>query len=266
MIATLRFGQPLHGDGRRAVRRACFERCSSLPLSAVCMVANGVREQLARLLAADCELVLSEPAVPQEDAKPVLFESALVYRVRGALCSAFIILRQDDALRLAGAAFRESQRDGSQPLSAIERQTVDRIASSLAPLCAPLCGQPVAAAREDPRRALAESMTYFEVRTAAEPAIAIGFAIDRDPDEAIGERLGTERLLDVPIDVRTICADGTIGVERFLALSEGDTIPLATRVGAPGTLFAQNVPIARIRFGGGDALGADRAEVIGGPG
>lgn len=200
------------------------------------MVANGVREQLGRLLATEIDLDLIEPVVPGPDQRSVLFGGALAYRVRGRLCDVFIVVRRADALALAGAAFRESARGNDHPLSSIERQTIDRIASALAAQCAALCGQSGAVVREDAGRVQSECSTYFEVRTTAPPRIAIGFALSRDPEETVGERIGVERLMPVPIEARAEIGRGSIGIDSFASLRVGSTIALGTMLGAPGTL------------------------------
>ena len=153
MIATVGFGSPqLFLDGR-VVRSAVFTSRSTLPLSAACLVANGVREQLSRLLATELEVELIEPTIPNANERRVLVEGATIFRVRGRICDGFVIVRANDARRLVALAFGESERSERDALSEIERATLDRIASGLVPLCNTLCGALGPVNRESSERA-----------------------------------------------------------------------------------------------------------------
>jgi hypothetical protein len=245
VIAALRFGPPASGAGGRTLRELTFSPRSTFPLQAACLVANGLREQLTRLLAHDFELDLVEPTLVCAQARRVLFASALAYRVRGRLCDAFIVLRSADARRLVAAAFGEAERPERDPLSEIERATLERIISAVAPLCAPLCGQPGAVTREPAERAEIESVTYFEVRTSGALTVAIGFALTRDPAEEVGPRLALDDLLDVNLEGTVECASGSIGVLAFASLDAQTTLALETQLEAPGALRFGDVVVAR---------------------
>jgi hypothetical protein len=245
MITALRFGPPASGPGGRVLREMSFSVRSTFPLQAACLVANGLREQLTRLLAHDFELDLVEPTLVSTQARRVLFASSLTYRVRGRLCDAFIVLRSTDARRLVAAAFGEVERPERDPLSEIERATLERIISAIAPLCAPLCGQPGAVTREPAERAEIESVTYFEVRTSGALAVAIGFALTRDPAEEVGPRLALDDLLDVRLEGTVECARGSIGVRAFAQLDAHATLTLETQLEAPGILRFGEVAVAR---------------------
>src|SRR5271168_4105276 len=180
-------------DGR-TVRAIAFVRRSTLPLSAACLVANGVREQLSRLLASELEVELAEPAVPGPAECRLLVEGAIVFRVRGRICDGFIIIRPADARRLAALAFGESERASGAPLSDIERVTLERIVAALAPLCNTLCGTLGPVTRETSERAALDLQSYFEVRTTGSPALAIGFALARDPIEEVAPQMSLDDL------------------------------------------------------------------------
>jgi hypothetical protein len=79
--------------GGRYVRRAVLEPRSLLPVSAACLVANGVRERLAEILATDVSLRLLEPRLPDPDAWHAIARDATCYRVRGPLADAAVVLR-----------------------------------------------------------------------------------------------------------------------------------------------------------------------------
>ncbi len=243
MIAALEFGPPqLVSD--RIVRAPIFRLRSTLPLSAACLVANGTREELGRLLAADIDVELVEPAIPEAEVRRVLFDGAFVVRASARLGDTFVVVRPLDGRRLAGAAFGETGRAETGPLSEIETKTLERIVAALVPLCAPLAGAPVRMARERPETAASECVTYFEVRTTARPQIAIGFGLTRDPAEVAGERLTIDHLAEVELEGRVRFAGGRIAVPAFSRLGAGATVTLETRVGEPGTLLVGDVAFA----------------------
>ncbi|GAC1630025.1 MAG: hypothetical protein NVS4B5_20820 [Vulcanimicrobiaceae bacterium] len=245
MIATMTFAapQPL-GDGR-VMRRPTFTTRSTLPLSAACLVANGVRETLARLLAADVETELIEPSIPSAAERAVLLEAATVFRVRGRLCDGFVIVRPVDARRIVCLAFGESERSEHDPLSDIERATLDRVVSAMIPLCNALCGTLGPVARESSARASCDVVTYFEVRTAGTARVAIGFALASDPPEAIGERITLDDLADVELAGTVRFATGSLGVPAFSRLAVGATIAFDTPLDARGILLVGDTAVAR---------------------
>lgn len=242
MIATLGFGTPQVLEDGRILREPVFALHSTLPVSAVCHVANGVREQLARLLGRELEVEVIEPVVPRAEERRVLFADAIVHRVRGRLGDAFVILRPRDARKLVAAAFGEPER-ADDALSEIERRTLERVIAALLPLCAPLCGTLGAVSRETPERCEHECATYVEVRVAP-LGVAIGFALTRDPPEEIGARILLDALLDVAIPMRVVLAEGELPIPQFARMEPGDTIPLATSVDEPGRLHLGAVPFA----------------------
>jgi len=256
MIAALTF-EPAQQHGLApALRSATFVERSTLPLSAACLVANGVREELSRLLATELDVQLIEPAMPGPQERRLLVDGATIYRVRGRLCDGFIIVRSSDARRLVAAAFGESERPERDPLSHIESATLERIARALVPLCNALCGTLGAVAPETGERAACDLRTYFEVRTSGAVGVSVGFALAYDPPEAVCERITLADLAEVELAGTVEFATGTLGVPAFSRLAPGVTIALDTRLGAPGLLRFGDVPFARGTCGVANGRGA----------
>ncbi len=245
MIAALGFESPqLQSDGR-IVRTPLFTPRSTLPLSAACLVANGVREALSRLLAMELDVDLIEPAIPGAQERRVLLDGAIVFRVRGRICDGFVIVRAADARRLVALAFGEADRSERDPLSEIERATLERIASGLVPLCNTLCGTLGPVTRESSDRAACDMATYFEVRTTGSLRIAVGFALTRDPVEEVTDRVTLDDLADVELTGAVEFGRGNLGVPAFSRLATGATIVLETSLGDPGRLRFGDVAFGR---------------------
>jgi hypothetical protein len=244
MIAALAFGSP-NSAGASPIREISFVRRSTLPLSAACLVANGVREALSRLLASELDVDLTEPAMPAADERRVLTSNATILRVRGRLCDGFVIVRPADARRLVALAFGEEERPDRDALSEIERTTLERIVAALVPLCNTLCGTLGPVGPESSERAACDLATYFEVRTTGRLRVAFGFALTCDPAEETGERLTLADLAEVELEGTVEFARGELGVPAFSRLAEGVTIALDTALGTPGMLSFGGVAFAR---------------------
>ncbi len=244
MIAALAFGPPQLQAQGRVVRPALFKARSTLPLSAACLVANGVREQLSRLLATELDVEVAEPTIPDASQRRVLVDGATIFRVRGRICDGFVMLRAADARRLVALAFGEDQRPEHDPLSEIERATLERLTGALIPLCNALCGTLGPSSRESSDRAACDIASYFEVGTTGALRIAIGFAVSRDPAEEIGERIELAALADVELEATIEFGSGVLGVPAFSRLTPGATIVLDTPLDAAGSLRFGNVAFA----------------------
>ncbi|MDQ2908926.1 MAG: FliM/FliN family flagellar motor switch protein [Candidatus Eremiobacteraeota bacterium] len=245
MIAALDFTAPARRSDGRVLREAVFRRRSSLPLSAACVVANGVREQLAQLLAAELDVELVEPSIPGPEVRRILVAGATIVRVRGRICDGFVIVRAADARRLVALAFRESERPEADPLSEIERTTVERIVTALVPLCTSLCGTLGAQHIEHNERAACDLVTYFEVRTTGALGLAIGFALARDPVEEVGERLSLTDLGGVELEGVVDFGSGRVGIPAFSRLAVGTTVPLEGSLAGGGVLRFGGIAFAR---------------------
>ena len=248
MIATLAFGSP-HAERGRVVREIAFAPRSTLPVSAACLVANGVRELLSRLLAAEFEVELMEPAVLGPRERHAVLDEATIVRVRGRLCDGFVIVRPADARKLVALAFGEDERPQHHSLSEIERSTLERVVAALLPLCNTLCGTLGPQTRETPERAAADLATYFEVRTTGAAGVVVGFGLSRDPAEEISERLTLDDLAEIEIEGIVEFGRGALGVPAFSRLAPGVTLVLDTPLGAAGTLRFGNVPLVRGQCG-----------------
>jgi flagellar motor switch/type III secretory pathway protein FliN len=244
MIAALRFGHARKAGGG-TLRPLGFAMRSTLPLPAICLTANGVCEQMKRLLARDFEVDVVEPVILGSAAREVIFEDALVFRVRGRICDAFIVLRPIDARRLSAMAFGEAERLESVSLSEVERATLDSMLAAIAQHCVPLCGQIVSSAPEQALRAQTECVTYFELRILKTPSIAIGFALTNDPPEEATRYLQITDLLEVELEARVEVARGEVSFSSFASLDRESMVPLRTGLSENGTLRFGDAVFAR---------------------
>jgi flagellar motor switch/type III secretory pathway protein FliN len=258
VIAALAFGAPCALEDGRTVRSCAFVPKSNLPLSAACLVANGVREVLARLLASDVDVELFEPAIPGAQERRLLLDGAVVYRVRGRIGDGFVIVRADDARKLVARAYGEDERASHVPLSDLEAATLERIVYGIVPLCNTLCGTLGPVTRESAERAACDLATYFEVRTTGPERIAIGFALTKDPPETVAERITIEDLLDVELAASVEFGSGSLAVPAFSRLAPGATIVLDTALGGSGVLRLGDVRFARGTCGARDGRSAIR--------
>lgn len=242
-------------NGRR-VRRARFERRSSLPVSSACIVANGVRETLGALLATPVSLRLLEPAVPAPAAWNAICNGAQLFGVRGPLCDAAFVLRPHDAACLASSAFGE-EADAPRQLSAVEQEVLVRALRGLAGSLAPVCGRELSPLE----RILDISgyVTYFELLLERPVTARIGVALSCDPAARGPVTLRIEDLLDVKIELSVEFAAGMLPAAAFLDLRPGANVPMKTRVGEPGVLKMGGAALARGECG---AMGERNAMIV----
>ena len=165
--------------GKR-VREAQFERRSSLPAGAACVVANGIRETLTALLGAPVTLRLFEPVVPDPGAWGAISLNATMYRVRGSVADAAIVLRAADAIALANAVFGESAAAHARALSPLEHDVLDRAVNAVAANLIAVCGARDGRAVER-IAAIDGFVTFFEMATRGAVEARIGIALSRDP-------------------------------------------------------------------------------------
>jgi len=184
MTAVLSFGRRAEIVGGCNVRRARFERRSSLPLSAACVVANGIRETLGMLIGQPVRVHLLEPLVPDPAAWAIVTSGARLYQVRGTLNDAAFILRRTDALTLVRTVFGEGGGADTQELSPIEEEVLRRLLRSLAATLTPVCGN----AQESVglRSAAATFLTFFEVFVEEPATLRLGIALARETPPARG--------------------------------------------------------------------------------
>lgn len=227
-------------DGRR-IRTAAFEDRSAFPVAAACLVANGIRESLARLFACDALLSLCEPVIPAPDAWSAIAREALCFRARGTVADAALVLTPVDAVTFATAAFGESE-GAPRALSSIERTVLDRALRGLAPALAPACGQ---ISGLEFLSELAGYTTYFELLVSRPAAFRIGVALSREPASATGATLRPHDLLDVEVDLTASLAAAPMPAFRVASLQVGEIVPMTQERGLTGTLTLAGTVVAR---------------------
>lgn len=227
-------------DGRR-VRTAAFEDRSAFPVAAACLVANGIRESLARLFASDTLLSLCEPVIPAPNAWSAIARDALCFRARGTAADAALVLAPIDAVTLATAAFGEP--DGApRALSSIERTVLERAFRALAPALSPACGQIQGL---DFLSELAGYSTYFELLVRRPAAFRIGVALSHEPAPATGATLRPHDLLDIDLDLTASVTAAPMPAFRVATLQLGEIVPMTQEKGLAGTLALAGTVLAR---------------------
>jgi flagellar motor switch/type III secretory pathway protein FliN len=256
MLTALAFEPQSETVNGKRVRRVRFERRSSLPVSAACLVANSMRETLGALLGAPVSLRLLEPVIPDPQAWNAIAHGAQLFGVRGPVCGAALVLRPRDALALASIAFGEPA-DAARQLSALEQEVLVRALRGIAGSLAPVCGRELTAL--EPILDIRGYVTYFELLIERPAAARLGVALSRDPAAKGAATLRIEDLLDVQVDVSVQFAHGSLSAAAFLDLGPGSNVPMTTRIGAPGLLRAGEVVLARGECG---AIGERNAMVV----
>jgi hypothetical protein len=219
---------PLSRNRRRAgkrVREHTFERRSSLPASAACVVANGIRETLAALFGAPVTLRLFEPVVPDPQAWHAIAHDAILYRVRGSVADAAVVLRASDAIAFARAAFGEPAAGADRALSPIERDVVDRAADAIAGNLVAVCGS-----REGYRAERVASIegfvSFFEVSIERPAQARIGIALSRDPAPEPRGGLDVAHLAEVRVPVVGAIDLGDAQAASIARLAVGASLPI----------------------------------------
>jgi hypothetical protein len=209
----------------RKVRRARFEARSSLPISAACVVANGMRETLSSLLGGAVVLRLFEPAIPAPHAWPAILRDARLYRVPGKVADAAVVLRTGDAAALAAALFGESPGVVERALSPIECDVVDRTVNAIAANLGAVCG-----AREghsvERVATLDGFVTYFELLIEEPVASRVGIALSREPSAEPRVCLEARHLAGVRLTTLASLDLGKIEAANVARLAVGATIPI----------------------------------------
>lgn len=218
-----------------AVRAARFEERSSLPTSAACVVASGLRETLGTLLGTPVSVRLFEPVIPSPQAWASVERDATLYCVRGSVADAAIVLRPPDAAALAGAAFGETATAHVvRPLSPIELAVLDRSAGAIAATLAAVIGK---RERESIERiaTLAGFITYFELSIETPAHARIGIALSRDPMPEPCGSLRVDDLGEVALTAAVTLALGNVEAAAIAALAPGAVVPI-TRSSKRGSL------------------------------
>jgi flagellar motor switch protein FliM len=229
----------------KRIRRAAFQARSLLPVSAACVVANGVRETLSSLLAQAVVMRLIEPSIPSSSGWRAILENARLYLIRGKVADAGVVLRPADAIALAAALFGEA---GSllQPrsLSRVECDVLDRMVASVALSCGAVCG--VREGRSPERvGALDGFVTYFELLVEAPLGARIGIALSRDPSPERSAAIDATHLASVKLKTSVLLEVGSLEAAQTTRLGAGAVLPIAAAALARCTLAAHGHPVAR---------------------
>jgi hypothetical protein len=212
-----------------------------LPVSAACIVASGVREALNELLGEAVTLKLYEPIIPQAAAWNAILRDAIVYRMRGAIVDAAVIVRPADAAGLAAAAFGERSVPATA-LSALERTVLERIVRAIAAQCGSICGT-AADLTVDMQPDIRAFQTFFELQVERPLRARIGIALSHDPLPQSEPSIGVGDLhgLDIELSVRVDL--GTHAAARIAELEPGSILPIPEGA-RRGTVLLAGRPLA----------------------
>ena len=247
-MRSLRFGPPIPDCAAvpKRVHLAQFERRSLLPVSAACVVANGVRETLASILRAPVTVRLFEPVIPDQEAWGAIARSATFYRVRGSVADAAIVLRPSHALALVGAVFGEavSPKCGQRVLSPIELDIADRLAGAIAANLAAVCGVRDSATVERVAE-IRGFVTFFEVMLEKPVEAVIGVALSREPSPEPRGCIELRHLSRVLLTANASLSLGTIRAFEVARLATGAVIPIRASDLRGCSLASHGRPLAR---------------------
>jgi len=227
--------------GSRRVRAYRFEDRSLLPVSAACVVANGIREALGALFAATVNVRLFEPLLPDPSGWEAIGRDARVYGVRGSRADGAIVVRATDASRLAGAAFGETQ-SSARALSEMEATVLERIVGALGAQLAPVCGT---TQRPSVIATLQGFSTYFEVELEAPIHARVGIALARDPVEQHAPSLTLDDLRSVEVEVSVRLGAERLAAGALAGLAVGAVLPLGRAAATPGIAYLAGRALAR---------------------
>jgi hypothetical protein len=245
-LSFVRTVEARRGASNRHLRRARFEARSSLPISAACVVANGVRETLSALIGSPVVLRLFEPSIPSPQAWQTIKKDARLYRVRGNVADAAIVIRPLGAAALVAALFGET-RDCAmtvRALSPIERDVLDRLAGAIAANLGALCGTREAHPVE--RVGDVEGFeTYFDLLLEEPIHAGVGIALSRDPSPEPRGSIDVAHLAGIKIAARASLDLGAVDAAAIAGLSIGIVIPLEPAALQHCRLTASGRAIAR---------------------
>jgi hypothetical protein len=240
-VKTLGFSRASQRIAGRRIRTLTFEERSMLPVSAACVVANGVRETLSALFGEAVKLKLYEPIIPDAAAWDAIVRDATVYWSRGATIDIAVIVRPTDASGLAAAAFGERDAQAAA-LSALERTVLERIVRAIGAQCGPVCGT-AAELTVDLQPDVRTLRTFFELQIERPLRARIGIALSRDPLPALTRGVGVEDLLELDMELSVQIDVGRLPAAQIAALEPGSILPIPE--GAPrGIVLLAGRPLA----------------------
>jgi len=240
-VKMLGFSRCAQSVAGRHIRTLTFEERSMLPVSAACVVASSVRETLGALFGETVSLRLYEPVIPHAAAWNAIVRNANIYRVRGAVVDAAVIVRAEDASALAAAAFGEREAR-STALSAIERTVLERIVRAVAAQCGPVCGT-AAELTVEQQPDMQSLRTFFELQVERPVRARIGIALSRDPLPESQPGLGVDDLLELDVDLSVFVEVGSHPATEIAALEPGRILPIPEGA-LRGTLLLAGRPLA----------------------
>jgi flagellar motor switch protein FliM len=247
----------------KRIRKPVFGPRSALPPSAACVVANGVRETLTSILSSPVEMRVSEPSIPALPAWPVIVKDAVLYRVRGSIADAAIVLRAADALSLVAALFGEGLPvDRERELSPIECDVLDRTVNAIAAHLVSVCGTRESRCVERVG-AIEGYATYFELLIEEPVAARIGIALSRDPSS---EPRGCVEVSHLAAVALTACVTFDLGVilsGAIAGLRPGSILTLRSQDLQRCSLHAHGRSVARGACGVRNGRYALHVEAVG---
>lgn len=225
------------------VRPMVFETRTTFPVSAACVVANGIRETLGTLLQSPVDLRLFEPSVPSKNGWRAIIDGARIYHIRGPRADAAIVLRPSACVALASAAFGETE-SSTRALSALETTVLDRLVSAVAGHFVPVCGAHADGLVPEPVASVDGFLTYFELSLDRPVSASIGVALTGHPQAESAGTLRMEDLLAVEIEVN-VQTEGTIVPAGELAtLEPGTIVPITVSTGLTAVATVAGRPFA----------------------
>jgi flagellar motor switch protein FliM len=171
---------------------------------------------------------LFEPCIPSPQAWDTLLQHARLYRIRGAIANAVVVLRGPDAAVLAAALFGEAEfvQAPERRLSPLECDVLDRMVNAFAANLGTVCG-----AREGRSVELVTGIlgfvTYFELLVTNPVMARIGIALSRDPSPECGATLDAAVLSSITVTARASLDLGRSDLASVARLKPGDVIALA---------------------------------------
>jgi flagellar motor switch protein FliM len=243
-MKCLSFVRSSTSAGGRRVREATFEERSLLPTTAACLVANGVRETLSSLLGTTVQVRLFEPVIPSPDGWHAITRDALLYRLRGPAADAAIVLRPDDAVAFASAAFGETASEG-RPLSTIERSVLDRTICAIAGAFSPVCGIRGESPAPEGVAGISGFVTYFELQIDRPGSARLGVALSREPQSQPQNAVSLDSLLGLGLELEVRFDSGSLSMADLADLEPGAILPMTQGAAFSGTLYLAGRPVAR---------------------
>ena len=242
-MKCLSFSRESTSVGNKRVRMARFEERSTLPVSAACLVANGVREKLGQLYGTPLNVRVLEPVIPSPQGWAAIAEGSSLFRVRGSVADALIVLKPRDAAALVDVAFGESAT-GARSLSAIERAVLDRTLAAIASTCSPICGISNSVPVLEPVHTVAGFTTYVELEVDRPAHVRVGIALSREPLSEAAPRLLPEGLLDLAVELAVRSEPACAQIEDIAALEPGTIVPITKNKVLRASVLVAGTPVA----------------------